>query len=729
MTRLLRRRSATRGEDGSALIVALVVVVAVGIMMAAVLDFAGTSISSGIQIRDLRNTNYYAEGAVDGAINQVRGSSKSTCSDYVPPAPPVSIQGATGHSYKVTCSMTSSGNSGIEQPSNAVLTLSTASGEGFIATGNHSLEIDGGLYSRNEVSMQHKTMTINGSLYADGACSPKSPADGGGNVTSTDIATMKCNANGSTDPDPNYKAVAETTTELNTMITSYDADPTPTCANGVVTFKPGLYTQLPGILVQNYAAPACTSGHVWWFKPGPYFFDFSGTWNIGNPCPGSLPCAYDVVGGEPTAPSPAATDPLGYTDWVNGSGTPEDDWGHINPLTDATYPACKDDVTSTAYDGVQFEFGGASNVAIGSQGGIELCGPTNASDQTSIVRSQSDGSTQHIVLDTLKTGSTAALPTSGTYTANNAPTTTGTWTLVPDASVAQNPDGASATAVLTGGSSSATLSYGGPWSDPKTPTPHTPFPKGAQISSASIRVYWTKVLSPTVKVLFTPEHPGAATQSTTISNCASSTDPNFPAASPYCDVTVPLASLNDPDWKDLTEGTIQVQGTGSGTVNVDAVALVANYAPVNADANTCTLANDIANSPICHTPFWDSHVNLNVHLHGTTYVPADEMDVEVQGSGSTIFDRGVIAATLHVTINASSTQTQSPFELPAATPNGRKALFTGYVDSDIRVRACVEFQDFDLLPDNKTKQAFPGYKVQVKSWNVFHAAPTGTPTC
>src|SRR5690348_9274397 len=99
MTQLIRRlRRRVDAETGSALIVALVVVVAVGIMLSAVLDFAGTGITTGARLRDLRNVNYYAEGAVDGAINQIRGSSTSgtasSCPEYDPPAPASTVLGA-----------------------------------------------------------------------------------------------------------------------------------------------------------------------------------------------------------------------------------------------------------------------------------------------------------------------------------------------------------------------------------------------------------------------------------------------------------------------------------------------------------------------------------------------------------------------------------------------------------------------------------------------------------
>jgi hypothetical protein len=193
---------------------------------------------------------------------------------------------------------------------------------------------------------------------------------------------------------------------------------------------------------------------------------------------------------------------------------------------------------------------------------------------------------------------------------------------------------------------------------------------------------------------------------------------------PYCDVQIDSA-LSAPEWKDLQGATIQYVasahgGGGSGVVKVDALALRVSYTAPNADNNSCTLTSSCV--------VWDSTVNLDAFLHGTSYAPTGEMDVEVQGSSGTIFDRGVIAATLHANIVASSTQTESPFELPSGTPNGRLALFTGYVDADIRVRACVLYQDYNTLPGGFT-QAFPGYKVQVQSWNVIHGGTTGTPSC
>src|SRR5690349_15662872 len=71
-----QRRRDAKDDEGTALILALIVVLVVGTLLAAVLDFtrAGLVIAPGE--RDDRNTSNYIQGAVQGAINAVRGSTE-----------------------------------------------------------------------------------------------------------------------------------------------------------------------------------------------------------------------------------------------------------------------------------------------------------------------------------------------------------------------------------------------------------------------------------------------------------------------------------------------------------------------------------------------------------------------------------------------------------------------------------------------------------------------------
>src|SRR5438045_5858383 len=102
-------------------------------MLAAVIDFAGTGLTTGLQLRNDRNQDYYASGAIDAAINHIRGSStaglpNSTC-DYTPPDPSSGVDGASNHSYPVTCTpQTVPGGGNVDQPQYAILTLGNASG-------------------------------------------------------------------------------------------------------------------------------------------------------------------------------------------------------------------------------------------------------------------------------------------------------------------------------------------------------------------------------------------------------------------------------------------------------------------------------------------------------------------------------------------------------------------------------------------------------------------------
>src|SRR4051794_38431135 len=154
-----------RDDQGSALVLALIVITVIGIIMAAVLSFAGTGLLAAPQLRDLRNQNHYVAGAVDGAINNIRyqnlagqvGSDIPACPPFAPPAPPASDLGAAGHAYNVTCAgQDSSGSLQPGVPRWAVLALGNNAGEGINqSNGNKLLTIDGGIYS-------HKDITVNG---------------------------------------------------------------------------------------------------------------------------------------------------------------------------------------------------------------------------------------------------------------------------------------------------------------------------------------------------------------------------------------------------------------------------------------------------------------------------------------------------------------------------------------------------------------------------------------
>src|SRR5205807_403001 len=161
----------------------------------------------------------------------------------------------------------------------------------------------------------------------------------------------------------------------------------------------------------------------------------------------------------------------------------------------------------------------------------------------------------------------------------------------------------------------------------------------------------------------------------------------------------------------------------TGSATVDGVQLVVDYTPPALVAQSCAGAG-------CF--FFDSSTNPNVFFHGTVYVPSAAMTVKVHNSGTTIFDRGVIARTITIQLSASSKQTSSPFQIPQATPLGRRVLFTAYRDGDLTrpwARACVFFQDVVMFADGSVGQALPGFRAQVIHWSALRSPDVQDPAC
>src|SRR4051812_23092497 len=100
---------ARSGDEGSALVLALIIIAAVGLAITGVLSFAGNSLANTPKIRDQRNQTNYASGALQGAINNIRNSSVlgttlGGCPTYTPGTS--SNLGVDGHTFSVTCEAT-----------------------------------------------------------------------------------------------------------------------------------------------------------------------------------------------------------------------------------------------------------------------------------------------------------------------------------------------------------------------------------------------------------------------------------------------------------------------------------------------------------------------------------------------------------------------------------------------------------------------------------------------
>ena len=368
LQRLTDRRPGSAGnESGATLILVLLLITVVALVVGVTLAMTDTSIRTTITVRAVAAKSYDAQGAVDAAINTLRTNTYNndvTSSSYpkcfgntatsdtlvLPNFYPGST-GTAAASAAVTCSPDpSTGAAGplvpinsANKPGNAILTLSTNSGEDgiYVKPLNNEFLVHGSVVSNSNIVASNGALHSNTSVFAHTGCS------------GTIIATPAAVCNAGTAADPNY--AAETAT-----VPSYRAAPDATSANcpgKLVIFLPGYYddaSALNAITNGNGSSPC--KGGVWWFKPGIYYFDFH---NSSNPLLSGSSDVWTVGDGQLIA------------------GNPVDASGNVinKPTVPITVPnSCQSPIKSTSANGVQFIFGGDSRLQVSGSADAEICG-------------------------------------------------------------------------------------------------------------------------------------------------------------------------------------------------------------------------------------------------------------------------------------------------------------------------------------------------------------------
>jgi hypothetical protein len=668
-------------EDGSALILALVIVTAVGILMATALSFAGTTLGNTPALRNVRNQSYYAQGAVDGAINSIRGSSVAgstvngaPCPTYTPPVLAAGQDsGADGSTqFQVTCQGLASGSEpGAHAPVFAIETLSSAD-DSLNQSGNKTVIVDGGVYSAGGISTG--SMMVNGSVYAVKSCS---------GVTTSDPLGLHCNQVPAVGGDPHYAPAIASASALASFITTVGADPAVTCDNShVAKFSPGYYSEQPLTLLADSTDPDCAGQSAWWFQPGFYYFDFTNaaansTWNVGA----------DIVGGTPKS----------GTTWTSDGVVP---WGSA---CDSSLNADSTPVSP----GVQFIFGGTSSMSFGNNDQMELCGPS---------QSQNPGSPQSIALYGLGgddpadagvqgTSTPVAVPTppnaAPTFAAKVDPTSATSPAFSPTSGATTIGDSSTATATLNN-NNTASLDYSA-----------FKIPAGAHVNSLTFHVArtFTGVLS-------------SEKLKATWPNGKTWTSANLPSSCNPCDVSVAIPSGTAEGWRVALDYSATA-GSGGATVTMDGIAATVSYIPPTLE----TLSPNHLKL-IDAGPTGSPHVTLQ--LHGTVYAPSGGLGAFAQNSADLIFSRGVILWNLDVKSNPSFTQTAAPFQTPGETTS-RLVQFIGQVSHDSGstwtslVQACVAYNDNNS--GGSPGAALPGYTLNVKNWTILRSSSTQAPTC
>lgn len=683
--RLRRIRNARGDEEGAILILALIFVTVVALMIGGMLALGNTATGGGIQLTSQRDNIYFLDSAVQGAINSFRNDptlgASSPCTpvlNFTAPSTPSDLQNA-----QVKCTSTgTSGSSGSDQPPNALLTLGNTSGHGLCISGNHTLSVDGNVVSDHDVSVS----TTN--------C-PGGSGGGSGSATQLrvvgDLTGQVCTGPSHSQPNPivvtgSYQCASGAPTQgdpgypLTISALPSTVDPTATClGSGVVELTPGFYSDAPSYPAQCGG----TNVSVLLFAPnldatthqasslGAYYFDF-------NHSPNWTPTGLTIVAG--ALPGNHAFDSTVTSSYISG-------------LT--TGSKC-----STNYPGVQWIFGGATRLTVSTSSTyLEVCGTSPSAAQP-----------QHLALATFPSGSrsttTVTSPSSAVDSACSTPYPTGTTctssgfapvgatSLVSALSSSGN---GTATAALSNANKTASMTLG-------ASSTADGVPNGSTINSVQ--------LSFTHKETTTPNH--SMKPSVTLGNFGSQ---NLTYCTSTCTgetLTFTSSGSNNISWKDLQNITYAValpSASNSGADVVDQVSLVVSYVPPAFEATSCTASTscDLINST----------VDQSVFFHGTVYAPTALLYLTVHNKVTTIFDRGVIADSVSVNMNASTTQTDSPFQVPSGSPTNRCVEFTATPvgASGPSVSANVCFQDYITNSDG-TKTAYPGYIVTTKGWTI-----------
>lgn len=337
----MKRPLRPRGEEGSALVMALFFVTIFGLFVAAVISFVEVGLRASNSFEEQARAAYATDGAVNAAVNRFR--SGGACDNFTSPTGPDGLP-LYGEGVIVRCVDDDRPASGrATKPVNALLALGADPGEGISTSAGFEQRIVGNIFSNSRVAAG-ATLIVQGQVSAIGDCT---------GVQTSPVTPLRCaNEAGGADPshgrDPDYTKARSTVPARQTV---------PPCPAGwLVTLEPGYYDDAAALSAFTTTAGACP-GKVVWMKPGNYYLDFTfrggaGTWMFDDP-------TVDVV-----------------------AGTPKN-WDPASPTRPAiTLPgSCRTAADGASNEGVQLVAGGGTHFQITS-GRVELCAEPSLSDQS-----------------------------------------------------------------------------------------------------------------------------------------------------------------------------------------------------------------------------------------------------------------------------------------------------------------------------------------------------------
>ena len=402
----LRRRP--RGEDGSALLIALIFATVFSLFVASVVSFTevGLLASKGYEAR--AKSAYAVDGAVNAAINRYGAS--EPCDDFTAPVGPGG-EPINGQGVVVHCAA----GTRVSTPVNALLSLGDVPGEeGIDSTSDQ--RVLGNIVSNSSVRSSG-TLVVQGEVSAQGGCSPLPRIQ-----TAPPVPLHCSNANPPADPglgrDPDYTRASEVVPVRRT-VDACPADPDPR----IVRLRPGYYDDSELMRLNALTNGACI-GVVVWFRPGLYYLDFTFLHGAPDPAAGRwtvTDSTVRVIGG-----TPAGWDD---TDLV--------------PAPTGVPGTCDLD-----RPGVQIVMGGQGTRLEVVAGKVEVCAEPVTTDQQIAIFGVRAGLSSHLLAPTVVSGPTGFTGTTHALTIGEQPPSAPTEPLT-------------AVAVLSQGSPSASITLSG----------------------------------------------------------------------------------------------------------------------------------------------------------------------------------------------------------------------------------------------------------------------------
>ncbi len=632
----MRPGAERRGEQGATLVMVLVILAVFGLVLMAVASFGATEIRAGVAYRTQRQRAVAAEGAVNGAINYLRGDAERgrqglSCPDFNFP-----FEKGTA---RVACeALDGSGEEGFEEPDPraiagyALVTTSGLSGypavtidkrlySGIDLSGNTVTKLGGPVASNSTVKMSggaHAGLTTDYALVATGACS--------GNIVAN---PKRCNL-GLPIPEPGGGATTDPApgTLWASSLQQRPAAGSMTCntATGVATMTPGAYTAPPD--------PVARGCGVLWMMPGDYYLDFLTTtmWSVD----------YTLVGGTPS----------GWDPHLAGQAPPPyDPAGQTGGACDPAEP------------GVQIVFGGDSILKVTGKADLQICGPPASPSELPIVIYG-------------RKSATPPVPRSATFrpAAVAAPAT-----LAPLAAIDYDQaDPATFGAFTVGSNTSSTVILSG--------YGLSGVPPGSVLTKASVRVSHGETTSDggaLSRATLTMTAGGQTLCSGTLALHAGVASDALPCAIPAA--LAPWAAPTDA-VATLTFGTKNSQ---SATVTLDGVELDLEWTEPGMRPQRMGL-------PFLQMEAKGGNKSL-FFVRGTVYAPRGSVDLDFKNNNGTAFTGGSIIHSLRG-VNVPPWQTWLPFAtpMPGVSPiiySDRRVRLTATVDGRTQVRAVVVFED------------------------------------